>query len=467
MKHQNFLSDQPDVDALLFESAFNYAAIGMALVAPDGTWLMVNNALCSMLGYSASELTTKTFQDITHPDDLEQDLGYVNQMLAGDIDTYKLEKRYYHKNNSIIDILLSVSMVRNADGSPRLFVSQIQDITERKRLEKQLERMSQEDVLTGVANRRYFIEHATREVTRGKRFRENQAILMIDIDRFKSINDTYGHKTGDIVLRCVARECRRSVREIDLFGRVGGEEFASVLLNVNHEKAKVLAERLRKKIEELPIISKDESLYCTISIGLVTFNQPDKSLEELMHIADNALYKAKDEGRNRVVDVDMTLHGISDVFSQNQLVRIEWDDDYMSGNTIIDSQHRNLFLYSNQILNAITSGLNDSEITKMTNKLIEHAKKHFNDEYEIIKETQYPDHARHAQIHASLIEDMHNIVGKFEAGEKPVGELFELLAVKVVSGHMLHEDVKFFEYLKVDSQTYSKGNVTSQPSQNA
>ncbi|HXF92519.1 MAG TPA: PAS domain S-box protein [Nitrospiraceae bacterium] len=122
-----------------FGSAFRDAAIGMALVGTDGRWLQVNRALCQLVGYSEEELLATTFQAITHPDDLDTDLGYVNQMLHGEIPTYQMEKRYIHKLGHVVWILLSVSLVRDQDGRPLYFISQIQDITERKRALEQLQ----------------------------------------------------------------------------------------------------------------------------------------------------------------------------------------------------------------------------------------------------------------------------------------------------------------------------------------
>lgn len=118
-----------------FQSAFNYASIGMALVGLGGNWLKVNTALCQIIGYSASELMTKTFQDITYPDDLNTDLKYLRQLLAGEIKSYQMEKRYFHKNGSLVWVLLSVSMVMRQDGDPSHFVAQIQAINERKQTE--------------------------------------------------------------------------------------------------------------------------------------------------------------------------------------------------------------------------------------------------------------------------------------------------------------------------------------------
>jgi PAS domain S-box-containing protein len=121
-----------------FRGAFESAAIGMAIVAPDGRWLRVNSSLCRIVGYSPGELLATTFQAITHPEDLDKDVEYVRLMLAGTIPQYQLEKRYFHKNGHLVWILLSVSLVRDGDGSPLYFVSQIQDISARKEAEVRL-----------------------------------------------------------------------------------------------------------------------------------------------------------------------------------------------------------------------------------------------------------------------------------------------------------------------------------------
>jgi len=131
-------ADDPLSPGSLFQSAFESAAIGMALVSPEGKWLRVNRSVCKITGYSEAELLERTFQDITHPDDLELDLENVRKMLAGEIETYQMEKRYYHKNGSIVWVLLSVSLVRTKSGEPLIFSGQIQDITRQKTSEQKL-----------------------------------------------------------------------------------------------------------------------------------------------------------------------------------------------------------------------------------------------------------------------------------------------------------------------------------------
>ena len=123
----------------LFESAFQFAAIGMALIALDGGWLKVNRSVCQMTGYSEAELLRLRFQDITHPDDLDLDLENVGRLIAGTINSYQMEKRYYRKDGSIVWVLLSVSLVHRADGAPSFFISQLQDITARKEGEEKLQ----------------------------------------------------------------------------------------------------------------------------------------------------------------------------------------------------------------------------------------------------------------------------------------------------------------------------------------
>lgn len=283
-----------------FSSAFQYAAIGMALVALDGRWLMVNRALCQLTGHDEHELLTMTFQDLTHPDDLEADLARVQQMLDGEIETYQMEKRYFHKNSKIIHILLSVSLVKDDGDNPQFFIAQIQNITDRKELEKELFKQATEDMLTGVSNRRQFFEFSAREIDRGYRHDEPLMLMMIDIDHFKSINDTYGHDMGDKVLQEMAAICKKTLRSSDIFGRIGGEEFGALLVNTDMMNGRHIAERLRESIQSLRVCQDNVCIRFTVSIGAVAFKPDSLSLKQRLKQADSALYEAKQAGRNLV-----------------------------------------------------------------------------------------------------------------------------------------------------------------------
>jgi len=444
---QEILSQENDS---MFFNAFKYAAIGMALVAPNGKWLKVNSALCEMLGYSEDEILDKTFQDITHPDDLDEDLVYVTRMLAGVIDTYQMEKRYFHKEGYVINILLSVSLVVNKDGSPRFFISQIQDITRRKQVEEELLKISREDSLTGIANRRYFFEHATREMIRGKRFHESQTLVMLDVDYFKNINDTYGHETGDIVLKTMVRECKKILREIDIFGRIGGEEFGILFLNTDKKTAQILAERLRSHIEKIEVITSAGKINFTVSIGMVSFRGGNKSIDERLSIADQALYQAKESGRNcfKIISEDLSKPEETLEPIHSQLVRLMWKDEYASGNLLIDSQHRHLFTCANELLNAIIIGQTDKNVLVLAKNLLNQTSQHFFDEEKLLHESKFPEFISHCQIHRELEKKMSQTIANFKNDKVHVGELFSFLVTDIILEHMVVEDQKFFSYLE-------------------
>lgn len=177
----------------------------------------------------------------------------------------------------------------------------IQDITERKQLEWRLELEARTDALTGCANRRYFLDLAQQEFSRMHRFGGSLSALMLDLDQFKSINDVHGHAVGDLTLQKFTQVCRSILREQDLVGRLGGEEFAIVLVETGEEQAREIAERLRESVAaaEIPLAASPP-LNFTTSIGLATATAADADFAAVLKRADQALYEAKKAGRNRV-----------------------------------------------------------------------------------------------------------------------------------------------------------------------
>lgn len=216
-----------------FRLAFEHAPIGMALVAPDGRWLRVNAALCDLVGHDEERLLRGTFQEVTHPDDLDSDLELVARVLAGEIDSYTLEKRYLRSDGEVVWALLSVSLARDADGEPRYFISQLQDIDARKRAEMDLLRTSRLDPLTGVANRRHFEERLHEALESDESGRAG--ILFVDLDDLKAVNDLHGHAVGDDLLKVVAARLRDTIGSHGDVARWGGDEFIALLSDVAAE----------------------------------------------------------------------------------------------------------------------------------------------------------------------------------------------------------------------------------------
>ena len=278
-----------------FRRSFDDAAIGMALVAPDGQFLLTNRSLCEILGYPEEELLEKTFQDITYPDDLDADLDQVRRMLVGKIRTYQMEKRYVHKDGQVVWVLLSVSMVRDEEGEPLYFVSQIQDISERKALEERLEHRAFHDALTDLPNRQLFMDRLGQALRRTMRRHKRVAVLFMDIDKFKGINDSLGHEVGDLLLKVVARRLGHCLRPEDTLARFGGDEFVVLIEAVDDsEQAVEVAERITEEFRK-PFNIEGRDLYVTASIGISLGNARTHDSDGLLREADTAMYRAKDE----------------------------------------------------------------------------------------------------------------------------------------------------------------------------
>lgn len=283
----------------LFRRTFEHAAIGVALVAPDGRWLEVNRALCAMLGYSASELLAGSFQEITHPDDLQADLELVADVLAGRRDGYEMEKRYVRGDGTVIWGLLTVSLVRDERGDPVHFVSQIQDITARKEAEAALAHQATHDDLTELWNRRRMDEELERVVAHARRYGSDAALLLIDLDGFKAINDRLGHAAGDAFLHAVGAALREALRESDSCARIGGDEFAVLLPHSDEARARQAGERIIAGIDALRAGPAPGDPTATASVG-VALLAAHTDADAWMRAADAALYAAKAAGGRRV-----------------------------------------------------------------------------------------------------------------------------------------------------------------------
>lgn len=196
-------------------------------------------------------------------------------------------------------------VIRDHHGKPTHVYGVAMDVTQQKLFEKELERRAHIDYLTGLNNRGHFMHKAELELARAIRYENDLSILMLDIDHFKQINDTQGHKTGDLVLKELADACRMTLREVDVIGRLGGEEFAILLPETEKEEAIEVAERLRESIALVKIpLESGQPISFTVSIGISSLTSTDNNLDVLLNLADKGLYAAKSSGRNTVSVVD-------------------------------------------------------------------------------------------------------------------------------------------------------------------
>jgi diguanylate cyclase (GGDEF)-like protein/PAS domain S-box-containing protein len=289
-----------------FSSAFAHAPIGMALVsARDGVPSRiddVNPAFSELTGFSQDELLGRDLiDDLVHPSNRQLAMRELERLASGAVEVLNGESRLLRKGGADVWVQISFAPLGRVDGVSELVV-QVQDISDRKRHEGELRYLADHDPLTGLVNRRRFVEELGRMAANAYRHGVPTALLVLDIDHFKYVNDTYGHGTGDDVLTAIARILEQRTRDTDLIGRLGGDEFGIVLSHSNARDAQTVALSLLHEMrDDRSTIVNDHAVSVTASIGLRSVERGEGlTADELIVEADIAMYDAKETGRNRV-----------------------------------------------------------------------------------------------------------------------------------------------------------------------
>ncbi|WP_052668473.1 GGDEF domain-containing protein [Nitriliruptor alkaliphilus] len=279
-----------------FRLAFDEAPIGIAVVHPDGRFEDINPALCALLDRTREELLGTRLRDLTHPDDLDAPPIEHGDLLAGVTDSYAMDRRYLQRSGAEVWVNLHVSALRDHTGSIERFLVQVVDLTERKALEAKLSHAATHDPLTGLPNRRLVEDRLALALAASRRDAGTIAVLFCDLDGFKAVNDTHGHRIGDLLLTTVADRLRGVAREIDTVGRIGGDEFVVVAGSITDpEDAEQLAARVRRAIEQ-PVDLEGVHLTPRVSVGLHLADGYDTT-DEVLSFADRRMYEAKTDRR--------------------------------------------------------------------------------------------------------------------------------------------------------------------------
>ena len=420
----------------MFEKTFHYCAVGLAHVGIDGTFIRVNKKLCEFLDYSDQELTKLTFQDLTAPDHLDEDLDQLERLLEGQIDNYLIEKRYIRRDGKRVWAKLTVSLVRDDSNNPDYFISVVEDIDEKKRIQSELfqvdalfskivsafsertfiwvatpdfsklkyandgyanifgrseyelycnpmsfldhvheddrtrvakvfsrrplenwdiqyriydskgevkylhdrgnlifddretqtlilgtadditreknqqqalmsavtklEHLSQTDSLTGLANRREILSQLSDEIARMERGQKASTLVYVDLNKFKEINDKYGHKVGDNALVEFSQQMKVLLRDSDRFGRIGGDEFVILLYGTDDKETEIFFERIAQHDFTLNV-NNTSVVPITFSVGWVTWSAETSTVEEWLDKADEVMYEKKHNLQGQVV----------------------------------------------------------------------------------------------------------------------------------------------------------------------
>ncbi len=280
-----------------YRTFFDSAGDAVFIHDYSGRLLDVNRLACERLGYNREELLRMSAEQLK----VTQTAVTSPELLTKIDQDGQASFEAHHLSKSNHELLVWTNSRRiEYDGLPAI-LSICRDISERKRMENKLRNLAITDPLTGAKNRRYFINRGKEELARSVRYGAPLCLLLLDVDHFKHVNDTYGHEAGDEVLKSLTEKSLEVLRETDLFARFGGEEFAALLVQTSQQNALLTAERLRKAIESMSLPQISNSFSITISIGVALFDQNNDSIETLIKRGDQAMYRAKEKGRNCVI----------------------------------------------------------------------------------------------------------------------------------------------------------------------
>jgi diguanylate cyclase (GGDEF)-like protein/PAS domain S-box-containing protein len=285
----------------LIEALLANPTLAVVGVRKNGSFCFFNAAATVLTGYSEQEAMGQNWFELCIPPQGTSGLHELfNRVETSSVTPNEYENHIITRMGEIRVVAWRVSMIHDHKGW--MAVGLGVDITEHRQREAELKTQAQIDVLTGVPNRRHFLDLATKALSQARRHGHTLSVLMLDIDHFKLVNDTYGHHTGDRVLKDFANKCSEMLREEDLLGRLGGEEFGVVLPETDGPAALIAAERIRQHFaDSSSLLDTGARIQCTVSIGVATLGSPDVTCEGLLQQADHALYAAKHGGRNRVV----------------------------------------------------------------------------------------------------------------------------------------------------------------------
>ncbi|MBB6443967.1 diguanylate cyclase [Bacillus benzoevorans] len=409
----------------------------------NGVFIRVNKNFEDTLGYPVKELEGKSFISLVHPDDIPSTMevidelkeqksisGFINRILCKDGSYKYLEWRSQPNDQYIYASARDITEKR---------LEEIKLLQLTKNLQEQNEELNElaiTDELTSLYNRHYIDQIIENEMSRSDRYNEPLSMILIDLDFFKRVNDTWGHPTGDEVLKHTAEITKNNIRKSDIIARMGGEEFAIFLPHCTIAGALVVAEKIRKLLEstEHPIAG-----VVTASFG-VAERRKNESFYSWYKRVDEALYRAKEGGRNRVVSAD-NQHDVP-VAS----VRLEWKVEWESGNTVIDEQHRDLIKQGNSLIYLSLSNAGYEQTLQQLNTVLTHVVDHFASEEEILSSIGYPGYERHAQIHTGLVKKALELKEAYQKGELKSSAFFSFLVDDIIIGHMLHADRGYFPY---------------------
>ncbi|MCX7192289.1 MAG: PAS domain S-box protein [Proteobacteria bacterium] len=429
-------------------------------ILPDNTFRYISPACEQISGYTPDEFYAdpSLLTQVVHPDDLPLYVGHIHHVSEQGV-SEPIDFRIRTKSGEIRWISHVCRPVYDAAGHYLGQRAGNRDISDRRAAEEQIRSLAFYDTLTLLPNRRLLNDRLGQTMAASRRNGHYGALMFLDLDNFKPLNDQHGHGVGDLLLIEVAHRISRCVREIDTVSRFGGDEFVVMLSRLDVDKAEstlqagIIAEKIRVLLAEPYILTirqegQAESAVehrCTSSIGVVLFNHK-AGMEDIFKWADIAMYQAKADGRNLIRFFDSKISSVASAIDQDAMaLHLNWHESYDCGEPVIDQAHRKLFELANTLIEtAFVRKEYPQRFDSALEKLLAHVVQHFNDEEAILARHHYAGFDEHVRAHKVLVDHALQLRSDAAAGGVTIGELVNFLADEVVAQHMLREDRKFF-----------------------
>ena len=442
-------------------SASILACAPLSIIASDfaGRITLFSPGAEAMLGYDAAEMLGRgvlSFHDAdevrARARELSRELGVAvsagheafvaKTRASGQPD--EREWTYIRKDATRLTVLLSVTTLRDASGGIDGYLGIATDITERSVALAEISRMAHHDQLTRVPNRRLFHDRMQMAISQARRESRRLALMLIDLDGFKPVNDRLGHPVGDMLLKAVARRMQGCLRESDTLARVGGDEFAVILPRVNvGGDAMLVAEKIRKEINRPFELAGGYPIAISCSIGVAIYPEHGCEEKRLSKNADEAMYVAKAHGGN-CTRLSKRLALATDAPQNGPLLlRLVWQKDYQCGEATIDQTRHEVFGRANELIQAAQSGQYDAQqLPGVLDAFIASLARNLAGEEAVLAQHHYSGLGEHALAHQRLVGRAVELCHR--VGEVTLGEVLTFLAQEVVVTHLLEEDRLYF-----------------------
>ena len=399
-----------------------------------------NPSMEQMLGYPANQIKMMGLDQLIAAEDFEEGIKHHQDRLKGVNSEQRYTIRLQH--HSGVQLICEVSgTIIDWDGEPAV-LNFISDVTQRVKSEQRIKFIAQHDQLTNLPNRFLLEDRLNQGIALAERHQQRLAVLFIDLDRFKPVNDLYGHETGDWLLQQVAGRLQQCIRKSDTVARWGGDEFIILLAGLlTEQQIMAICQKILTNLEKPLNTATGIELAISCSIGVAVYPDHGLSASELLHVSDKSMYQAKRNENNKI----NFLFPLSDNREINAL-RLNWKDEFLSGHSGIDKEHKNIFLLANQLLKELSHPGESVQLRHQLDHLFKHLDAHFKHEESVLEKIKYPQLSGHQNQHQQLLTEGGRLLREFENGNIELQALIRFIVIELIYKHVVMDDSEWHPF---------------------